>query len=167
MKLEIGCGKAKTPGYVGMDQFPLPGVDIVHDLETFPWPLPASSVSEVKAHHVLEHLRNLTGVMEEVHRVLKPGGLFRIKVPYFRHVGAFTDPTHVRFFTEGTFDYFSSKNPMSYYSTARYDLLEMRNGWEGFLAWHVDRYAPRAIRSLAHRILLNKKYTLNFILQRA
>ncbi|HYR81884.1 MAG TPA: methyltransferase domain-containing protein [Thermoplasmata archaeon] len=147
-----------------MDRHRLPAVDIVHELEAIPWPIPASSVSEVKAHHVLEHLHNLIGVMEEVHRVLEADGTFRITVPYYRHEGAFADPTHVRFFTEHTFDYFSPVNPLNYYSVARFKVVEMKFGWMGILAWHIDRHAPRALQGLLHRVLLNRKYTLNFVL---
>lgn len=56
IKLDIGCGDAKQKGFVGMDVRPLPGVDIVQDIEMFPWPLPDESVSMAVASHVLEHI---------------------------------------------------------------------------------------------------------------
>lgn len=56
IKLDIGCGANKQPGFVGMDIRALPGVDIVHNLEKYPWPLPDESVSLVTASHVLEHI---------------------------------------------------------------------------------------------------------------
>ena len=40
IRLDIGCGANKAPGFVGMDMRALPGVDIVHDVEQYPWPLP-------------------------------------------------------------------------------------------------------------------------------
>jgi len=40
MKLDIGCGWSKRAGFVGMDKRNLPGVDIIHDLEIFPYPIP-------------------------------------------------------------------------------------------------------------------------------
>ena len=56
IKLDIGCGASKQPGFVGMDVLKLPGVDIVHDLELFPWPLPDQSVSFAMTSHVVEHI---------------------------------------------------------------------------------------------------------------
>lgn len=57
IKLDVGCGSNKQPGgFVGMDARPLDGVDIVHNLEKFPWPLPDESVSFATAAHILEHI---------------------------------------------------------------------------------------------------------------
>ena len=55
-KLDIGCGGKKQVGFIGMDVRQLPGVDIVHNLEQFPFPLPDESVSLATASHVLEHI---------------------------------------------------------------------------------------------------------------
>jgi len=56
-KLDIGCGANKQPGgFVGIDARPLDGVDIVWNLEKFPWPLPDESVSFATAAHILEHI---------------------------------------------------------------------------------------------------------------
>ena len=56
IKLDIGCGANKQEGFVGIDIRELPGVDIVHNIEQFPWPLPDKSVSMAVASHVLEHI---------------------------------------------------------------------------------------------------------------
>ena len=56
IKLDIGCGGDKLPGFVGIDILPLPGVDIVHNLENTPWPLPDECAHSAVASHVLEHL---------------------------------------------------------------------------------------------------------------
>jgi len=56
IKLDLGCGERKPRGFVGMDIRPLEGVDIVHNLEKYPWPLPDECASLVTASHVLEHI---------------------------------------------------------------------------------------------------------------
>lgn len=56
IKLDIGCGASKNVGFIGMDYRPLPGVDIVHDVELFPWPLPDESVVVAVASHLVEHI---------------------------------------------------------------------------------------------------------------
>jgi hypothetical protein len=55
--LELGCGEQKTdPNWVGIDVRDLPGVDIVHNLESYPWPIPDESCTLVHAAHILEHI---------------------------------------------------------------------------------------------------------------
>lgn len=56
IKLDIGCGENKQEGFIGMDVRPFKGVDIVQNLEKFPWILPDNSVSMAVASHVLEHI---------------------------------------------------------------------------------------------------------------
>lgn len=66
-------------------------------------PFPDNSIESVISHHALEHIGpGFMKLMDEVHRVLKPGGLFRIIVPAFPSHAAVADPTHVRYFCEGT-----------------------------------------------------------------
>lgn len=55
--LDIGCGgNKKGSEFVGMDLRPLPGVDIVHDVTNFPWPLPDESVLTAVCSHLVEHI---------------------------------------------------------------------------------------------------------------
>jgi hypothetical protein len=56
ISLDIGCGGAKQQGFTGIDNRALPGVDIVHDLTIFPWPLPSESVSFAICSHLIEHI---------------------------------------------------------------------------------------------------------------
>lgn len=66
-------------------------------------PFPDDSIESVISHHALEHIGDgFMRVMDEVHRVLKPGGLFRVIVPAFPSAAAVADPTHKRYFLEGT-----------------------------------------------------------------
>ncbi len=123
MKVDLGCGRAKAPGFAGMDRVALPGVDVVHDLEDVPWPFPDASVEALRASHVLEHVRDLIPVIEEAHRVLVPGGSFEIIVPHWDTDGAHQDPTHLRFFAPGSFDYFRPDHPMNYISRARFVIV--------------------------------------------
>ncbi len=98
IRLDVGCGANKQLGFVGMDYRKEPGVDIVHDLEKFPWPLPNECASLVMASHVVEHINPHGGVfiafMNEVWRILKPDGEFLIAAPYATSQGMFRDPTH-------------------------------------------------------------------------
>ena len=123
--LHIGCGVHKMPDAIGLDIIPLPGVDIVLDLDREKLPFPDNRFEKVYAHHVLEHIRNLADVLGELHRVCKPGAVIDIVVPYYTCVGAFGDPTHVRFFTYRTFEHFAEtedKERYTWFSSTRFKI---------------------------------------------
>ena len=61
IKLDIGCGASKNPGFVGIDYTAYPGVDIVHDVESFPWPLPDECAAIAVSSHLVEHLNPHSG----------------------------------------------------------------------------------------------------------
>lgn len=119
-KLNLGCGQTKLPGYLGVDKIKTAQVDIVHDLDVRPYPFADSSVAEIVADNVLEHVASLLPTMEEIYRLLEPNGIIKIRVPYAKSDAAFKDPTHKNFFTENTFDYFSPDHHFSFYSPARF-----------------------------------------------
>jgi len=118
--LNLGCGEKAYREYVNIDKKNLPGVDLVWDLEKTPLPFQDNSVSEIKCEHVLEHISNFMPLMEELYRISKPKAKIKIFVPYYRYEGAYRDPTHVRFFTEHSFDYFQEGVKFSHYSKARF-----------------------------------------------
>jgi SAM-dependent methyltransferase len=123
--LNIGCGKDHFLGYEGVDAVAGPQVQHVADLESMPWPFETSSIDEVLLYNILEHLSETVRTLEEVHRILKPGGTATIKVPYYNSYGAATDPTHKRHFSEDTLNYFTpdgrtEHSVFNYYSRARF-----------------------------------------------
>ena len=68
-KLDIGCGRGKPDGYIGIDMLDFDGVDIVWNLENFPWPLEDNSFDYIRAFHIVEHVNDLVGLFKEVHRI--------------------------------------------------------------------------------------------------
>ena len=116
IRLDIGCGANKQgPTWVGIDFQALPGVDLVHDLMQFPWPLESESVLVAVASHVVEHIppHNLGFVrwMDEVWRVMRPGGEFAITTPHGWSAGYLQDPTHCNPCNENTWLYFAKAHP--------------------------------------------------------
>jgi len=83
MKLDIGCGNHKQPGYIGVDMFPGEDVDVVCDVEHKKLPFEDSTVEEVYTRHFLEHVDDFDFVLREIHRVCKDGAFVKIEVPHF------------------------------------------------------------------------------------
>lgn len=120
IRLDIGCGANKQPGFVGMDIRSLEGVDIVHDFEVYPWPIPDCSVILAIASHVVEHVNpanfGFVKFMDEVWRISQVDGQFAIATPYAGSFGYFQDPTHVNPCNEATWAYFAPEHPSNLYS---------------------------------------------------
>lgn len=126
LKLDLACGQNKRPGFTGVDVAPGKGVDVVHDLEKYPWPFKGNSVDEAGISHYVEHVHDLVSFMNELHRVMKPGAECAIIAPYYSSMRAWQDPTHVRAISEATFLYFNQEwlknNRLNHYKvTADFD----------------------------------------------
>ncbi|HJM52112.1 MAG TPA: hypothetical protein QGF63_20040 [Alphaproteobacteria bacterium] len=100
MKINMGCSTRKLEGYVNLDGEDTFAPDVVHDLESFPWPFDDNAAEEVVFNHVLEHLGETSkvflGIMSELYRICAPSAQVVIKVPHPRHDDFINDPTHVR-----------------------------------------------------------------------
>lgn len=121
--LDLGCGNKKRPGAVGIDVNPRTDADVIHNLDAFPYPFTDGSFDEIYADNVIEHLDDVMAVMEELHRISRPGALVKVIVPYFRSRWAFIDPTHRHFFGVESFAYFDPDHVHSRlynYSEARF-----------------------------------------------
>jgi SAM-dependent methyltransferase len=125
--LNLGCGTDIRPGFINLDKFALPGVDIVYDIALFPYPFSSNAFSTILLINVLEHLPDTIKVMEELHRICKHGALLTIRVPYWSSILNATDITHIRTFSEYSMDFFDPEKTLgkrrSYYSTARFTVL--------------------------------------------
>lgn len=121
--LDLGCGKKKYPGSIGLDISDKTDADIVHDLNVFPYPFEDNEFDYVHMDNIIEHVDNVIRVMEEVHRITKNGATIKIIVPYFRSPYACIDPTHKHFFTTMSFNYFDPDhkfNKLYKYSDAHF-----------------------------------------------
>jgi hypothetical protein len=94
--LDFGCGPRKREGFLGVDRYAFDGVDHVVDLTQAPWPWPDSSVEEAHASHFVEHLTAVerTRFVNELYRILVPGGKCQIIAPHWASCRAYGDPTH-------------------------------------------------------------------------
>lgn len=94
--LNLGAGnKLIIPGTIPMD-YP------EWDADTMPLPFEDETVDGVYAFHFLEHLQNPVNMLREIQRVLRPGGVLTIVVPFGSCSMALHDLDHKHFFNEDT-----------------------------------------------------------------
>ena len=131
--LDLGCGEHPRNPY---GRGTLYGVDIrapegavayehrVANLVLEPIPFADSSLGSVSAFDYLEHVPRLfpdgrggtrfpfVQLMDEIWRVLAPGGRLYALTPAYPHPEAFVDPTHVNIITDQSHTYFCGEAPL-------------------------------------------------------
>jgi hypothetical protein len=107
LRLNLGCGMRRLPGYYNVDHVLLPGVDILANLEEPFSELPDDCVEAIYCRHTLEHVSRLLELVAEMHRVTEDGGRLELIVPHFSNPYGYSDPTHVRFFGLYSLYYFA------------------------------------------------------------
>jgi hypothetical protein len=109
LALDLGAAHSKPAGFLGVDQYPGEGVDIVCDVSQG-LDLADQSVGVIRASDFLEHIVDKVSLFNELYRVLAHGGLLISLTPSTDGRGAYQDPTHVAFYNENSFWYFTSVN---------------------------------------------------------
>jgi SAM-dependent methyltransferase len=143
--LNLGSGATILDGYVNVDKKKLIGVDIVHDLEQFPWPFKTESVDFILASHIFCHLerKNFIKVMDECHRILKENAQMIVTCPYGNGNLFAQDPTHTNPITENTWRYFAPEdktNLYSYYEPKPWKIINCVFDINGNMETALERY---------------------------
>jgi SAM-dependent methyltransferase len=97
--LDVGCGAKKWPGATGLDISPDTDADVVHDLNAFPYPFEDNAFDQILMQDVIEHLAEPIRVMDELHRIARPGARIQLRTPHFSSMLAYSDPTHTHYFS--------------------------------------------------------------------
>ncbi len=157
--VDLGCGSKKIDGAIGLDRRVESDVNLVCDFE-HELPLKTSSVDIVNMSHIMEHIRDLIPFMEEVYRVCRPGAEVRVVVPYYASRGAFRDPTHVRFITEDTFQYFEPPTDYKIKTNFRIEKIayDMRKPFRYF-----PKYFQKRFRRYLWNVVDNMSVTLRVV----
>lgn len=159
--LDLGCGKFPRNPYgrvevCGIDVRPLDAAGFecrLADLAVAPIPWPDATFASVSAYDFLEHVPRVlptvdgrgthfpfVRLMDEIWRVLIPGGRLYALTPAYPHAEAFTDPTHVNILTARTHEYFCGERPLARMYGFRGGFRALRIEWT-----HVqDAYSTQA-----------------------
>jgi SAM-dependent methyltransferase len=120
--LDVGCGPRKYPGSIGIDMNRNTAADVICHLDLGALPFRDNAFDEVRAIHLIEHVENVIGTIEEFHRVTRPGGTIFLVTPHYTDFSSFCDPTHRWHLNSFSFWYFYPEGlhgEASWYSCAR------------------------------------------------
>jgi SAM-dependent methyltransferase len=121
--LDVGCGKQKFPGAVGIDRVANPGVDVIHNLNRFPCPFQNNTFDEVRMNHIIEYLEDILKIMAEIHRICRPGGRVLIWTPHYSSMNSWTDPTHRQHLAYHSMDLFT-EDARYIYTSVHFQVIE-------------------------------------------
>jgi SAM-dependent methyltransferase len=124
--LDVGCGQNKFPGAIGIDSNPRSHADVFHDLGKFPYPFGDNEFETIICRHVIEHVPDVIGFINELHRITKHGGRLKVVTPHYSNPDWATDPTHRNHFNSYSFTCFiPSQTPFPFYTNAELRLLSL------------------------------------------
>lgn len=176
MKLNLGCGKVVIPGFVGVDMNRGERVHVQAKL----WELPFkdSCIDEIYAGHVIEHITDsvlvhvprgfrevlgLEQVMNEIARVLKPGGRILIRVPYAGS-GQY-DVYHYKQFDEQSFYRWTRGDGRNTNLQEKKAIFSMEWQKVNYLGppfeWHINKYLPKLNKYVPRLSSLLKRFDDN------
>jgi len=182
--LDLGCGDNKVEGAVGLDNIAQTGVNIVHDLLHFPYPIKSNEFDTIYLRHVIEHFNidKINKIMNECYRILKKDGQLFINVPHVFSIPAFTDPTHKQYFTFGSGYFWDKKYQKSYYRDidSCWELVNVKCiritwlDWKHYQFKRLDKFLSSLMEKRINRALLKlnnpsledriiKQYNFQFI----
>ena len=162
LSLDLGCGNNPRNPFNATEFY---GVDIRGDLQGYikqsdlsaePIPFDDSTFDFCTAFDFIEHIPRISWhqgdprlafleFMNEVHRVLKPEGMFLHSTPAFPSKEVFQDPTHVNIITEDTMPYYFCEphnwaKKLGYGFNGSFELIEQR--------WQEDRQIVGIMKAL-------------------
>ena len=123
--LNLGAGKKLIPGTIPLD------ADRGWWGGKNPIPFENGDVDGIYAYHFLEHLdkKDLLALLKECQRVLRPGGLFNIAVPWWASEISHQDLDHKSFFSEQSLgnlfknQYYDGTMPRDWHFTIRSTMI--------------------------------------------
>ena len=129
MKINLGAGNDIQEGWVNHDiKAHREEIKVIFDLNNFPYPIEDEYYDEVRAWDVIEHLDEPLKVMDEIHRILKPNGIFTAKACGWENPNYWVDITHKHGFDIKSFDYLVSDTEIgriyNYYTNKKWKYLE-------------------------------------------
>lgn len=145
LALDMGAYHNPKGGYSSCDM--RDGVDFSFDAnEKFPFP--DNSVGVIRAVDFLEHIESKTHIIKEIYRVLAHGGMLLSMTPSTDGRGAFQDPTHISFYNENSFWYYTKKRYNNFVEDLDVRFQTSYINTEFPSEWHKENNIPYVIGNL-------------------
>ncbi|MEE9542840.1 MAG: class I SAM-dependent methyltransferase [Thermodesulfobacteriota bacterium] len=140
--LDVGCGRFKMPGAIGIDMIDAREVDINHDLNEFPWPLEDNRFDLVVFKHVIEHINDVERALAEIIRIAKDGAYVYIETPHYTNNDSWGDFTHIRHLNSRSLREYFTKTPPTMKELISY--VDLKGKWKTLgLEWMINRVNTR------------------------
>jgi SAM-dependent methyltransferase len=152
LALDLGAAHGRPDGYLGVDKREGTNVDIVATLPD-PLDLPDSSVGVIRAFDFLEHVADKVALMNELYRLLAPGGMLLSMTPSTDGRGAFQDPGHVAFYNENSFWYYTE----AHYRKMAPDITAKFQSSRVFTAYPTEWHAEHDITYVTANLIALKE----------
>jgi hypothetical protein len=123
--IQISLGRSDQQGtnWINIDARAIDGVQVVHNLENRPWPLPDECASFMMAPLIIEHIDpanfGIFKFFDECWRVLQYEKPLMFSVPYGGGQMHWADPGHTVGFNENSFYHFDPLHTSGWYNTYR------------------------------------------------
>ncbi len=154
--LDIGCGRKKYPGSIGIDLSPAGQADVLCDW-TKTLPFADSSFDQVRMVHIIEEVDDIFRMLAEAHRVARPAARVLIVTPHYTDHASYCSPAHRWHLSSFSLWFFSDQpKEYDYYAPAQYRErkvhVELLRLWRGLgLQLLVNRF--RAFRKFWEQYL--------------
>ncbi len=158
-KLNLGCGKDIKEGYINVDYINCRGIDKVYDLNKTPYPFETNSFKEIFMQDILEHLEDSLKVLKELHRISKPNGIIKIRVPHCKSAQAWGDITHKRAFSCDSFKHYDILYPYKGSETLETETIKLKRN-------KIKIIFPRVFHYLGIAYLINLNLFTRYLYER-
>lgn len=105
MKINLGCGDKRVPGFVGVDRHRTAAVELVCDVERS-LPFRDSTIEAIHLDNLIEHVLDITALLRELVRVGRSGARITIVTPHFSSLASWMDPTHLHHLSYGSMGHY-------------------------------------------------------------
>lgn len=165
MKLNLGCGNKRKEGFLGVDKFECEAVDKYADIDQL-LPFETNTVEEVWMDNIIEHVKDISALMSELHRICKPDAKITVLTPHFTSLSSWIDPTHLHHLSFFSMDHFE-KNAVSHYTGGGFKVetrkLSFSGGLMGLMGRLIFNLSPKQYE--AKWCFIFRASTLKFVLK--
>lgn len=148
MQLNLGCGNKTKTGYIGVDRYHCDAAEVIADLDGT-LPIKDEVISSILMDNVIEHVRSIPALMQEVQRVCVDGAVVDIVTPHFASLASWRDPTHIHHLSYFSMEHFEKKN-VRHYTGGGFRIVSRRlsfGGGMGLFGKLIHALSPRAYES--------------------